>query len=254
MKRLSILFLAWLLALTPSVAFFSVAAPASAYAAGAADFSRWAVLVVAGDNRAQSGNPSQVFDNARRELVKVFAGLGFAPRNMAQFAVSDDLAAQYAHIPAIANTLRDLTVRAPAGCLIYATSHGVEEGIVMGEELWAPETFGAMVNRACGAKPTVVVMSACYSGQFVPVLEGGNRVVITASRADRASFGCGEANRYTFFDDCFLLALPRAGGFAQLGGLIQDCVAYREKDIGVDVPSEPQVRVGKNVGAAFRWK
>lgn len=242
MTRPTVLFLAWLLALTPNVAL-------------AADFSRWAVLVVAGDNRAQSGNPSKVFDNARGALVKAFAGLGFQPRNMAQFAVTEDMAAQYAHIPAIANTLRDLTTRAPAGCLVYATSHGVEEGIVMGEEVWAPETFGAMVDRACGTKPAVIVMSACYSGQFVPALAGDNRVVITASRADRASFGCGEANQYTFFDDCFLLALPRANGFPQLGALIRDCVAYRERDIGVDVPSDPQVSVGGKVAAAiFNWK
>ena len=40
------------------------------------------MLVVAGDNRAHSGNPSQVFDNARKDLVKAFTGMGVAPGNI----------------------------------------------------------------------------------------------------------------------------------------------------------------------------
>ena len=28
----------------------------------------------------------------------------------------------------------------------------------------------AGINNSCGSKPAVIVMSACYSGQFVPVL------------------------------------------------------------------------------------
>lgn len=241
MKRPAILFLAWLVALVPNVAL-------------AADFSQWAVLVVSGDNLAHSGKPTKVFDNARRDLVKAFTGIGFKADNVAQFSVTPDSNAQHTAIQPVANTLWDLTRRAPAGCLVYFTSHGVPEGIVMEEAVLAPENFGAMINNSCGTRPAVVVMSACYSGQFVPAAKGDNRVVITASRADRTSFGCGETNQYTFFDDCFLRAMPMADGFPRLGSLIKDCVAFREKDIGVDVPSEPQLSIGKSVAANFNWK
>ena len=82
-----------------------------------------------------------------------------------------------------------------------------------------------MVNSACGNRPSVIVMSACYSGQFVAPLQGDNRIIMTAARPDRTSFGCGELDHYTFFDDCFLRALPMAGDFPGLGRLVQQCVA-----------------------------
>jgi hypothetical protein len=220
----------------------------------AADFSQWAVLVVAGDNRAHNGNPSQVFDNARKDLVKAFTGLGFAPGNVAQFSVNPDPVARNTAIADIALTLWDLSSRAPNGCLIYFTSHGSPDGIVVGDAQVGPDKMAAVLGNACGSKLSVIVMSACFSGQFVPKLEGDNRVVITAARPDRTSFGCGESDHYTFFDDCFLRALPLAGDFALLGGKVQECVAFREQQMQATPPSEPQVSVGKNVGATLRWK
>lgn len=221
--------------------------------ARAADFANWAVLVVAGDDRAHSGAPSQVFDNARHDLTRAFAGIGFSPANMAQFSVDPDRGALATSVPMIADTLWDLTNRASAGCLIYFTSHGSPDGIVANRDILTPDQFGRMVSNSCGAKPSVIVMSACYSGQFVPALAGPDRVVITAARPDRASFGCGEFNKYTFFDDCFLRALPLVGGFAALGEKVQECVAFREKQLNATPPSEPQVAVGAQVGTSLNW-
>jgi hypothetical protein len=220
----------------------------------AADFSQWAVLVVAGDNRAHNGNPSQVFDNARKDLVKAFTGIGFAPGNVMQFSVNPDPVAQPTAIGPIATGFWDLSGRAQAGCLVYFTSHGSPDGIVVGEAQVGPDKMAAVIGNACGAKPSVIVMSACFSGQFVPKLAGDNRVVITAARPDRTSFGCGESDHYTFFDDCFLRALPLAGDFALLGGKVQECVAFREQQMQATPPSEPQVSVGRNVAATLRWK
>jgi hypothetical protein len=230
---------------------FSLALTASA---AAADFSKWAVLVVAGDNHAHSGAPSHVFDNARHDLVKAFTGIGFAPANIAQFAVSPDPAAQHSNVPAIANTLWDLTSRAPDGCLIYFTSHGTEDGIVIDQDVMGPTTFAKIVQNACGTKPSVIVMSSCFSGQFVPPLEGENRMVLSAARPDRTSFGCGELDQYTFFDDCFLRALPMAGDFPRLGDLTRQCVAFREKQMNATPPSKPQLSVGPKVAAGLKWK
>jgi hypothetical protein len=90
----------------------------------------------------------------------------------------------------------------------------------------------------------VVVISACFSGVFVPALAGRNRMVLTAARPDRASFGCGEQDEYTFFDACVLGALPQAHDFAALGTAAQACVAKREAETGAMPPSEPQMEVG----------
>ena len=134
----------------------------------AADFSKWAVLVVSGDNHAHSGAPSAVFDNARHDLVAAFTRMGFAPANIAQFAVSPDPAAQHSSTPAIASTLWDLSSRAPDGCMIYFTSHGTPDGIVIDQSVLDPDRLGKIVGNACGAKPSVIVMSSCFSASSCP--------------------------------------------------------------------------------------
>jgi len=222
--------------------------------AAANPFSDWAVLVVAGDDHAHSGAPSKVFDNARRDLVKSLTAIGFSPANVAQFSLDPGKDARMTRFNDIAGTMWDLTSRAPGGCLVYFTSHGTPDGIVVDQQVVAPAKMAAMVNNSCGAKPAVIVMSACFSGQFVPALAGDNRIVITAAREDRTSFGCGELDRYTFFDDCFLRALPKAGDFAGLGGLVQQCVAFRERQLQASPPSEPQVSIGPKVALTLRWK
>jgi len=226
----------------------------AALPASAAGFSDWAVLLVAGDDHAHSGAPSQVFDNARRDLARAFAGIGFSPANIVQFSVDPDRDAAQTNVSTIANALWDLTDRAKGGCLIYFTSHGTPNGIVSNGGVLSPDIWSKIVSNACGKRPSVIVMSSCFSGQFVPGLAGPNRVVITASRPDRTSFGCGELDHYTFFDDCFLRAIPRAEDFAALGEQIQACVQVREQEVHAAPPSEPQLRVGTNVMYTLRYK
>jgi hypothetical protein len=69
-------------------------------------------------------------------------------------------------------------------------------------------------------------------------------MVLTAARPDRTSFGCGESNRYPFFDECFLQSTGSARDFPSLAGLVRTCVAEREVREGVRPPSEPQVYIG----------
>jgi hypothetical protein len=219
-----------------------------------ADFSNWAVVLVSGDYRAHSGAPSKVFDNGRRDLGTAFAKLGFKKTNMVQFSVDYDEGTEHTAIADIATSLHSLAARAKAGCLIYFTSHGTPEGMVVGDQILSPGQMRDMVSSSCGSRPSVIVMSACYSGLFVPALAGDNRIVMTASRPDRTSFGCGEMDQYTFFDDCFLRALPMAGDFPGLGNLVQQCVAFREQQTKATPPSEPQVSVGSQVIFTLRWR
>src|ERR1051326_9530375 len=59
--------------------------------AGAGPFDDWAALVVAGDSRAHSGAESQVFDNARRDLVADLKQMGFAAHHIQQYSVHPEL-------------------------------------------------------------------------------------------------------------------------------------------------------------------
>jgi hypothetical protein len=217
------------------------------------DFSHWAVVLVAGDYRAHSGAPSKVFDNARHDLVTAFTQIGFNKSNMEQFSVDYDDGTQHSDIESIANAMQAVAARAKDGCLIYFTSHGTPTGIIIGDTVLSPAQMHDMVNTACSSRPSVIVMSSCYSGQFVPALAGDNRVIMTAARPDRTSFGCGEMDHYTFFDDCFLRAMPMAGDFPALGSLVQQCVALREQQMKATPPSEPQVNVGSGVIYTLRW-
>ena len=221
-------------------------------ASAGAPFANWAAVVVAGDYRAHSGAPSEVFDNARRDLVKALIARGFSPEHVRQFSVRPE---RYPHdgvqrtesVP-IVDQLADLAQTARDGCLVYFTSHGSPDGIVVGARLWTPNLMAEVVDRTCGQRPAVVIIAACFSGVFVPLLAGPNRMVLTASRPDRASFGCGEADRYTYFDTCLLREIGAAHDFGVLGRAVQACVARREMDLGASPPSEPQM----DVGAALR--
>jgi len=226
----------------------------SAGQALAAGFGDWAVVIVAGDDHAHDGSHAEVFDNARRDLAKAFVSIGFSAGNIAQFSVQQVPDAQITQTTAIASTLWDLTSRAPGGCLIYFTSHGSPDGIVANDALLPPDRFAAIVGNACGSKPTVVVMSACFSGIFVPALAGPNRMVFTAARPDRTSFGCGNDFKYTFFDQCFLESLPASGDFPDLAAATTGCVARREQQLGATPPSEPQLSVGNKAAALLRWR
>ena len=89
------------------------------------------------------------------------------------------------------------------------------------------------------------------SGVFIPALRTENRMVLTAARPDRTSFGCGEANTYTFFDQCFLESIPQSRDFPMLATKVQNCVAQREVAEGAMPPSEPQVSIGFNISQSL---
>jgi hypothetical protein len=236
-------------------ALLSVAFPAEA--AGA--FADWGAIVVAGDWHAHSGAPSEVFDNARRDVTGSLVAIGFNPDNIFQFSVRPGnypaQAPRKSDAQTIATSLWDLSNRTSGGCLAYFTSHGTPAGFVLNEEVLSPAKMNSMISNACGDRPTVVIVSSCYSGQFVRTLAAPNRMILTAARPDRTSFGCGESDRYTFFDTCVLQNFTGAGDFPDLARNVIACVAAREKKDKVAPPSEPQLSMGVDVATTLpRWK
>ena len=234
----------------------AIAAMVPARAAGYGD---WAAVVVAGDWHAHSGAPSEVFDNARRDVAADLTRMGFRPQNIEQFSVNPDRYpdshAQHSDSQTIANALWDLSNRTSGGCLLYFTSHGSPDGIVMDDRIFSPDSMQRIISNACGDRPTVVIVSACFSGVFVPVLAAPDRMVFTAARPDRTSFGCGESDKYTFFDTCFHADVPANSDFPDLARAVKSCVAQREQKEKVDYPSEPQLYVGADMPAKLpRWR
>jgi hypothetical protein len=60
-----------------------------------------------------------------------------------------------------------------------------------------------------GVRHKVVVISACYSGVFIPLLANPDVLVITAADANHSSFGCLDKAKWTYFGDAFFNAALR---------------------------------------------
>jgi hypothetical protein len=226
--------------------------PAAAGAQSSSQFAHWAAVVVAGDFHAHSGGPTEAFDNARRDVTKALIAAGFSPDNIQQFSVRPERYPDQKLLPSqpsvIAGALDHLASQARDGCLVYFSSHGNPSGILVGETLFSPAGLSRMVDEACGGRPTVVILSACYSGVFIPPLSDPNRVVLTAARPDRSSFGCSESDKYPYYDDCILSSFPKVSDFGSLGVAARACVSQRETAEGLTPASEPQI----SLGAAIR--
>lgn len=221
-------------------------------------FADWAAIVVAGDWRAQNGQPSEVFDNGRREIAKKLVSIGFKPENMKQFSVQPQNYPYQGIEPstgeAITYGLTNLGRKTLGGCMIYFTSHGTHEGIIVGNRLVDPTPMADLVDLACGERPAVIILSACYAGQFIRAMRGPKHIVFTAAREDRSSFGCGEQDEYTLFDACVLQEFDKAGNFSELATKVDACVSARETAMKVSPPSEPQFSLGAEVAYSLNWK
>ncbi|GAB2473681.1 C13 family peptidase [Comamonas humi] len=107
--------------------------------------------------------------------------------------------------------------------------------------------------KASGIRKRVVVVSACYSGGFIAPLQGPTTWVITASRADRTSFGCADENDFTYFGRAlFQESLPRSSSLTAAFGQASRLVRQWEQELapaeGGDAAaqalhSEPQMAV-----------
>ncbi|MET1026030.1 MAG: C13 family peptidase [Dongiaceae bacterium] len=207
----------------------------------------WAALLVAGDNSAP------VFDNA----VVRMKGLLTETNVIAMRTMSSDFTK--APPPDIATAaqmdqaLAALPARPDTGCLVFVTSHGGRDGLLLTDDLdsdrmLTPGMLGRMLDARCGTRPTVAIVSACYSGIFVDqAMTTPNRIILTAARSDRTSFGCSADNEFTYYDSCLIENWQKAHSFRQLYDRSVLCVRAKEAKLDAK-PSEPQAYFGSAIG------
>lgn len=206
-------------------------------------FEGWAAVVIAADWRDSAGRPIDAFDNARRDLTAGFLAAGFDRDTLVDQDLRPDAPQPVSPRQAL-DRVTALTARATRGCLLYFTSHGSPQALVFGDAELQPVQMAQLVRSWCGTRPTVVVVSACYSGIFMDALAAPNRMIMTAARRDRNSFGCGEGETHPWFDGCVIESLPTAPDFPGLAVAVRACVSRKEAELGAAPPSEPQVRIG----------
>lgn len=210
-------------------------------------FDGWTAAVIAADWRTSRGDPIQAFYNARRDLTAGFLEAGFNRDTFYAATLRPDVPDPVSARDAL-ESIAALARTNTEGCLLYFTSHGSPEGLVFGPDAeLSPTAMATLVRNLCQARPTVVIVSACYSGVFVDGLAGPNRMIMTAARRDRNSFGCGEGATWPYFDGCVIESLPIARDFIALSQATKACVALRETKEGLSPPSEPQVKIGANM-------
>ena len=133
------------------------------------------------------------------------------------------------------------------------TSHGSDKVIEMSNPPLALDNVDAKWLRQSldksGIKWRVIVISACYSGSFINELKSPYTLVITASAANKSSFGCSNEAEYTYFGQAFFAeSLTKLRRFQPAFEAASKRIAEREKMMGFE-PSEPQLVMGDAIKA-----
>jgi hypothetical protein len=139
--------------------------------------------------------------------------------------------------------------------LLYFTTHGSAQHELAFElpPLDLAQLSPAALSRILaesGIKWKALVISACYSGGFIEPLKDDNTLIITASAADRQSFGCANEEEFTYFGRAYFHeALRRSLSFIDAFEMAKRSLAVRERAERLEA-SAPQMWVG----AAMREK
>jgi hypothetical protein len=212
--------------------------------ADSAALQTWRVLLVAGDDSAT------VFDNAVDRFTDI---LGGRPGVELYRLTSDRRLRSANRRIASAKAIESaLAGTAAQGCFVFMTSHGSTDGLMLREDdesnrTLSPGKLDRILDKQCGERPTVVVVSACHSGVFIgKASKGDNRIWLTAARDDRVSFGCGVEFEFTYFDECLLGAWPKSKTWKELFDRTSTCVRLKEAELS-EGSSMPQAFFGTRV-------
>lgn len=129
---------------------------------------------------------------------------------------------------------------------LYMTSHGSDDHrfYINHDSLDLPtlpaKTLGNIL-KGLPIKWKVIVVSACYSGGFIPHLQDENTMVITAASSSRKSFGCSDDADMTYFGRAFIQeSLPNAASFSEAFDMAEKLVT-RWEDEEEFRNSQPQI-------------
>jgi hypothetical protein len=206
----------------------------------------WKAILIAGDDKEPA------FDNAVDGMADKLAAFGVQRSNMTILKASghDRSAATKENIRA---AFAGLKPAATEGCFVFITAHGApKRGLFIrrARSFLGPRDLAALLDIGCGQQATVAILSGCYSGSFAegPSMPAANRVILTAARDDRASFGCNADLKFTVFDYCMLNSLERGAPWQSMMESVRNCVEEGEQMLRVAPPSAPQLSIGAAVG------
>ena len=201
-------------------------------------------------------DPDPVFNREAREAARVLAQRFDAAGRTIVLAADEgaersdgagspgDLALAIGRVAEVMDRKEDVLV-------LYSTSHGTpREGLSYRDEarhtqIVTPADLAAMFADR-GVENRLIILQACFSGQFVPVLAAAHTVIATAASATRTSFGCSAGNDWTFFGHALInLAMRQPDTFIRQFRRAFVSIYSWELKQGI-APSDPQISVGQD--------
>jgi len=211
----------------------------------------WKSVFISGDDSIPN------FDNGRIAISELFHTLGAYQEFQTHLTSDRNLVTPQVKLATLNNIARafvGLRVNQKVdGCLLFMTSHGIKNfgfylsaGYEGKEGAITPDQLSQILDATCGEAPTVLLISSCFSGQFIEKLARDNRVIMTAAIKDRPSFGCSTDTVYTYWDECMLDNIPYNNTWEELYSDVKQCITRKESALGFQ-PSLPQAFFGKKV-------
>lgn len=156
----------------------------------------------------------------------------------------DSLLLSIAHVAEVMDTEEDVLV-------LYTTSHGNKLGLAYhygdsGYGILSPARLAGALEEV-GIDRRILIISACYSGVFVPALASADTAILTAAASERNSFGCEAENDWTFYGDALInRAMRQPQELAEVARMTSRTIAGWETERRL-LASLPQSAIGANV-------
>jgi hypothetical protein len=195
-----------------------------------------------------------VFGREAREAARVLASRFDAKGRTLVLATDEgsdlaDASGSPEHLAAAIRRQAELMDKDEDVLVLYTTSHGSpHQGLnyrdpARGAANIAPEQLAQLLNDA-GPKNRLIILQACYAGQFIPALAAPRTIAATAAAAMNSSFGCSAGNDWTFFGYALIdLAMRQPDTFVRQFRRAYVNILGWEKKLGFH-PSNPQISVG----------
>ncbi|MFZ5748988.1 MAG: C13 family peptidase [Pseudomonadota bacterium] len=198
---------------------------------------------VFGREAREAGKVLQYRYDAVGRTIVLAGTTGRAPSELAA-GTPETLALALARVAEVMDKDEDVLV-------LYTTSHGAKVGLAYhdgddGYGIVSPARLASILD-GLGIKNRVLLISACYSGIFVPALASDTTVLFTAASSERPSFGCLAENDWTFFGDALINhALRKPQPLEAAGEEARGMIGGWELSNRLR-PSQPQASVGAKV-------
>ncbi|MCL6740420.1 C13 family peptidase [Sphingomonas sp. RB56-2] len=201
-------------------------------------------------------DPDPVFNREAREAGRVLSQRFDAAGRTIVLAADEgadhaDGAGSPTDLALVLGRISELMDRKEDVLVLYSTSHGMPKaGLSYRDDsrnssVVTPAELAAMFNDR-GIENRLIILQACFSGQFVPALAAPRTVIATAASATRTSFGCSAGNDWTFFGHALInMAMRQPDTFVRQFRRAFVTIYGWELKQGID-PSDPQIKVGQD--------